>query len=145
MEDSVLKFAVMCSLSPPGDYCGYHLLHYFLSYALQRTLTVNALPTYQNHPNPYDFSIACLKWKDQEANAEIPQYYTDQYFYDYYLQLLPSKLFPVVLTLLQQVTDSCLTKTTLPLSLHITALLDTLTLFACPKATYFPLPHVHIY
>ncbi len=79
MDDLVLQFAVHQSLSKPSDYCGYHLLHYLLCFALANAPSNNIIPTFTDYPDLYNFSNAILEWVDQENIATIPRRYTDHY------------------------------------------------------------------
>src|SRR5688500_609785 len=96
----------MQSLVKLSDYCGYHVLHYLLTYSVQQTPSFNQLPTYQSHPNFYDFGTAILEWENQEAIALVPQKHSKHYLSVHLLWLLSVTLYPSSNYLLQMVIDS---------------------------------------
>lgn len=146
LDDPVLHFAFTRSLSHPSDYCGYHLLHYLLTFSVQQTPSFNVLPPFTSYPNLYDFSSSILEWEDQERITFISCRYLEHYLLEYFLRSLPLDLFPSADFLLQQVITSWLTSTVLSPTLSVAALPDTISWLTCPSLALVspPMPyHVH--
>src|SRR5687768_5037037 len=86
MEDPVLRFAVLCHQTCPSDYTGYHLLHYLLVHASRQTPGTPVIPNILEYPNPYDFALAILDWRDLEGIAPIPCLYTEHNMSEHFLR-----------------------------------------------------------